>query len=273
MPNKQFLEEYPLYKKFKLTSIPTTLDKLDFVKLNMDCQRCESSQTFAMNHTYYQGFKYSNAECDGVVLKLVFLCAHCETFERLFFIKIHDGHLNDDSWYMKVGQYPAWYASAEPNIEKLLGRHSSYYRKALNCESHDYGIGAFGYYRRIVEEVIDELLNQIVNLLSEDELAAYNVALEKTKVTTVTADKIALVKDLLPPILRPNGMNPLGLLHSTLSEGLHAESDEECLELAGTCREVLVFLVSQISATKQATKTFTDSIKKLLDKKNNAKVS
>src|SRR5690554_1107831 len=168
---------------------------------------------------------------------------------------------------MKVGQYPAWEVSGEPNIERLLGAHAGYYKKRLICESQGYGIGAFGYYRRIVEETIDELLNEIADLLSGDELEQYRVALQKTKETIVTAEKIELVKDLLPTILRPDGMNPLSALHSALSQGLHAESYEDCLDLAESCREILVFLVNQVAASKQTAKSFTSSMRKLLDKK------
>jgi len=138
--------------------------------------------------------------------------------------------------------------------------------KGLICESQGYGIGAFGYYRRIVEEIIDELLQEVSDLLAEKELEAYQAALEETRQTTVTRDKINLVKDLLPPILRPKGMNPLSTLHSALSKGLHAESDEKCLEYAHIVREVPVFLVNQVAESRRSSREFTDSMKKLLEK-------
>jgi hypothetical protein len=145
--------------------------------------------------------------------------------------------------------------------------HSEYFKKGLICESQGYGIGAFAYYRRIVEEIIDGQLDEISNLLVGSELKVYREALEKTKQTIVTQEKIALVKDLLPPILRPNEMNPLGVLHSTLSEGLHEDTEETCLEKAASCREVLIFLVNQVQASKAASIGFTESMKKLLEKK------
>jgi hypothetical protein len=138
----------------------------------------------------------------------------------------------------------------------------------LVCESQSYGIGAFAYYRRIVEEIINELLDEITDLIPEAEKPAYEEALAKAKETRVTQDKIDLVKDLLPPILRPDGMNPLGVLHSALSEGLHGQTDEHCLELAEQLRQVLVFLVNQVSATRTAAKSFTASMRTLLDKKS-----
>ena len=84
----------------------------------------------------------------------------------------------------------------------------------------------------------------------------------------MTQEKIDLVKDLLPSILKPNGMNPLGVLHSELSEGLHAESDEACLENAQHIKSILTFLINQIIQSKESAKGFTESMKSLLDKKS-----
>ncbi len=41
----------------------------------------------------------------------------------------------------------------------MLGEHLKDYRKGLICENHSYGVGAYSYYRRIIENVIDDLLN------------------------------------------------------------------------------------------------------------------
>jgi hypothetical protein len=90
----------------------------------------------------------------------------------------------------------------------------------------------------------------------------------KRKNTRVTQEKIELVKDLLPDILRPDGLNPLGVLHSKLSEGLHAESDEECLEVAHSIREIMTFLINQVIKSKESSKAFTESMRKILDKKS-----
>ncbi len=263
MPNKNFLEDYSLYRKFHVDSLPQRADQLLVVQINMECSICRSRQTFVMRNSYLENLPYSNYPLEGLVFRLVYQCQHCQDFKRFFFIKIDERM----QWIMKIGQYPAWEIKGDANIESLLGQHAGYYKKGLVCESQGYGIGAFGYYRRIVEEIIDELLDEIEGLLSNHELKQYQDALAKTKETTVTQEKIDLVKDLLPAILQPDGMNPLAALHSTLSEGLHAESDEECLEYSESCREILVFLVNQVAASKAASKGFTESMRKLLDKK------
>ena len=65
-------------------------------------------------------------------------------------------------------------------------------------------------------------------------------------------------------------MNPLSTLHGVLSEGLHQETDERCIELAMTIREVLVFLVNQVVATKASSSRFTESMRRLLDRRGGA---
>jgi len=156
----------------------------------------------------------------------------------------------------------------DKNLEKTLNKHSQTFRKGLVCESQGYGIGAFAYYRRITEGIIDELLDSISELIEDEHKSEYLIALEKAKKTRVTQEKIDLVKDLLPTILRPNGMNPLGVLHSELSEGLHASTDEACLENANHIKSILTFLINQIIQSKEASKSFTSSMKSLLEKKS-----
>jgi hypothetical protein len=266
MPNEEFLEQYPLYRKFPVQHMPDTLNALAKVRINMDCEVCASAQTFLMTNEYHENFQIINHPANGVIFRLVYLCVHCQQFERFFFVKVDYGM----KWLMKVGQFPPWETVGNHDIERLLGKHAVYFKRGLTCESQSYGIAAFGYYRRIVEETIDELLEEIADLLTGEDLSKYRRALEETKKTTVAQEKISLVKDLLPPILRPSGMNPLSALHSALSEGLHAESDEACLDLAAHCREVLVFLVNQVAASKASARTFTESMKRLLEKKTKA---
>jgi len=263
MPNKEFLEEYPLYRKF-IVELPATLDKLPKQAIHMHCQLCSSEQTFNMVNEYYDLFEFMNTRSKNTNVRLVYLCQSCQAFSRHFYVYLS----NDLDYIYKVGQYPAWEIKIDKNLEKVLGKHASNFKKGIVCESQGYGIGAFAYYRRITEEIIDDLLDSIFDLIEESGKEEYKTALEKTKKTRVTQDKIDLIKDLLPTILRPDGMNPLGVLHSELSEGMHANSDQECLEFATHIREILTFLVNQIIQSKESAKQFTSSMKSILEKKS-----
>jgi uncharacterized protein YjaG (DUF416 family) len=263
MPEKEFLENYPLYKKCYVTNIPPTMDLIPEPAILLYCANCKEKQTFNMVNNYWDGFPYKNFQSYGNIIRSEYRCMHCKNKTQIFFIKISE----DKKFIMKVGQYPAWEISGDKNIERMLNEYKEYFKKGLVCESQGFGIGAFGYYRRIVEIILDQLLDEISNLLSGSELEKYNNALEKTKKTNVAQEKIELVKELLPPILRPDNMNPLQILHSALSEGLHAKSDDECLEYADQCRSIIVFLVNQIQITQNSAKSFSESMKKVLDKK------
>lgn len=263
MPHKEFLEAYPLFRKLK-AKLPATLDNYPKVPINMKCSVCDSMQTFNMINSYSELFHYSNYPANNTLVRLDYLCQSCKSFHRQFNIYINE---TLDAVY-KVGQYPEWEIKLDKNLEKTLGKHASTFRKGLVCESQGYGIGAFAYYRRITEQIIDELLDSINDLIDEANKEKYKIALEQTKKTRVTQEKIDLVKDLLPSILRPNNMNPLGILHSELSEGLHAETDENCLEIAAHVREILTFLVNQVIQSKASASKFTDSMKAILEKKN-----
>jgi hypothetical protein len=260
MPDRDFLEKYPLYRKLKI-DLPVVALGLEMPAVHMPCLVCDSEQTFVSKTNY----RY-NVTLAGRVIEFEYCCASCQKFWRRFFIKFSP----ENDYVMKVGQEPPWEITPDRTLEKALGSRSAYYKKGLVCESQNYGIGAFAYYRRIVEEIIDELLAGVANLITGEERKIYLEALEKVKKTTITQEKIDLVKDLLPPILRPDGMNPLSTLHSILSEGLHGQTDEHCIELAMTIREVLIFLVNQVTLAQTSTANFTENMRKILEHKKKA---
>ncbi|NYT33911.1 hypothetical protein [Rhizobium sp. WYCCWR 11128] len=263
MPDKVFLETYPLYRPLSI-KVPKTMDLLAKPSIKMKCEICRNDQTFLMISEYNYGRGYINVPCHNEIVQANYGCAGCNRQIRHF-----DIHISEDlSSVTKVGQFPPWDIQGNKQVERLLGDHRSYLRKGLICEGQGYGIGAFAYYRRIVEETIDGLLDEIPQLLGGAELEQFSDALAKTKTTRVTAEKIEIIKDLIPPVLRPDGMNPLRLLHETLSEGLHAQSDSDCMANAETIREILTFLANQIAAAAEAKKSFTSGMRALLEKKS-----
>lgn len=280
MPNKIFLETFPLYKTFKtdIEFFPqyehTYLEWIKVPKpaIHMSCKQCGSDQTFNMVGEYW-GEESRNAH-DKVyneINEIRYLCSACKKGLRIFLVRFSYTIPNKDKKSVatleKVGQYPAWSIEIDKELEKILGSKAELLKKGLINESQSYGIGAFGYYRRIVEEVIDELLDMVEALVEPSEKKAYKVALEKTKKTRIAQEKIDLVKDMLPQSLKPDNINPLGVIHSALSEGLHSLSDEECIKQAEIIRGSLTFLVNQVIKTKNESKSFTDGMRKLLRKK------
>ena len=276
MANKKFLEEYPLYKKFKSEigwsrnyNSGIQADHLHKPAIKMHCGVCLSDQTYNMANEYYS--RHANEQVNGQIRDLRYVCASCGRSSIVFLVSFTSDKKNntEDCLVMeKVGQSPAWSIVMDRDLENILEGNAKYYKNGLICESQGYGIGAHAYYRRIVEDIIDELLESIAeHISSKDELSHYNEAMETVKNTRIAQEKISLVKDLLPASLRPSGINPLQVIYDELSEGIHYNSDEECLESADAIRQSITYLANQVMKKKKDHQSFTDSMKKILDKK------
>ncbi len=281
MPDKNFLEEYSLFKKVNLAEAYPE-EKIKYLPkppINMYCKQCDSEQTFKMLNQYDELGEVVYPETIkanlNLILRVKYGCAACGESQHVFYIRfikklINEGKENEEEKYFlqKVFQDPPREPSVDKNLKKTLGKDIDYYKKGLISESQGYGIAAFAYFRRIIENIIDDLLSMIPNLMEDEEKEKYMEALEKTKKEHVAADKIKLVKDLIPKVLMPDDQNPLSIIYGVLSNGLHKEEDDDCLEKAEIIRSSLVFLVRQIKNTQSESKDFTQRMKNLLEKKS-----
>lgn len=277
MPDKFFLETYPLYKKF-ITTLDTNLRLFQIPRpsIKMFCKDCKSEQTYNQEYDFFTFKCESNPIAYGNCCIIKYKCDGCKKLDRFFFVKFDKSEIANGQnekevklTVTKIGQYPAWEIKSDIELSKLLGEFEDYFKRGLICESQSYGIGAYAYYRRVTEEIIEELLGYIEDLLGTDEKKKnYKQAFEKVKKEKRTTEKINLVKDLLPASLKAGELNPLQALHDALSVGLHGMSDEQCMENAEKIRVCLVFLVNQIIKSRNDKKEFSEGIRKILSPKN-----
>lgn len=290
MPNKDFLENYPLYKECNaeetrsidprsLIATPVgysshnaALYLINKPAINDNCPICKRRQTYNMINDY--GDKENDPA--GNIFHVNYICMGCQKHEKNFFIYFFDKKIKTKKqetkktklYMMKVGQFPSWSIKMDENILKILNEtERKMYQNGLICESQSYGIGAYAYYRRIVESMIDKLLNKIFDLVEKENKDEYKEALKEIEKSKNTSDKIKLVKNMLPQSLKLNGMNPLGALYKALSVGIHNEDDVVCLELAEDIRSILLFLSKKITEHENDRNKFTNSLKRLLEKK------
>ena len=141
--------------------------------------------------------------------------------------------------------------------------------KGCNCENQGLGIGAFTYYRRVVENQKNRILGEIVKVsekigVSENEIDTLREAIKETQFSKA----LKMVKDVMPEKLRIDGHSPILLLHRALSRGVHELSDEECLKLASTIRLVLGELSERLSAISKDQAELTKAVSTLMHHKS-----
>ena len=87
--------------------------------------------------------------------------------------------------------------------------------------------------------------------------------LEMLKDNTPMSNKIEIANHALPECLVPSGLNPLGRLYGTLSEGVHSLTDEECLENSVSIEACVEYLISELSSRKKNRDSFASRVGKL----------
>jgi hypothetical protein len=165
----------------------------------------------------------------------------------------------------KFGEIPGFGTPTPARVMTLIGSEREYFLKGRRAENQGMGIAAFAYYRRVVERKKGEIFDQIIRVTqlvgADPSLVA---ELECAKKETQFSKAVDTVRHAIPQALLLAGQNPLTLLHSALSEGLHAQTDEECLELAASIRIVLTEFVERVTSALKDEKQLKDAVNLLI---------
>lgn len=195
---------------------------------------------------------------------LYFKCRNCGSNFKTFALRLVPGKDNIRTVH-KFGEMPPFGPPLSAKLLQLAGGEGDTLRKGRQSENQSLGIGAFAYYRRVVEQqkshLIDELRSAVERLGGDVTALA---ALESARQEGQFAKAIKLMADVTPKELYVGGRNPLTLLHGPLSVGLHTLSDEECLKLAHNIRIVLSALLERIQMVTEEKADLDAAIKELL---------
>lgn len=148
----------------------------------------------------------------------------------------------------KYGELPPFGQPTPPRLLRILGSvEKEYYLKGRRAEHQGMRVGAFAYYRRVVENQKNRLFDEIIRVAqqigaSAEMLDELKDAKNQTQFSTAVNAVKHGIKHGIPAALLLDGHNPLTLLHSALSNGVHAQTDEECLASATNIRVVLAEL-------------------------------
>ncbi len=176
-------------------------------------------------------------------------CSNCQDEQKIFSLaaKIKVGGKPEGVCF-KFGESPAYGPPVSPKLISLIGSDREAFLKGRRCENQGLGVGSFSYYRRVVENQKNRILEEIIRVSEKIRAPADKIEVLKSAVRETQFRKaLEMAKDALPESLLIDGHSPLQLLHSALSEGLHALTDDQCLAIAGSIRVVLGELSERLS--------------------------
>lgn len=146
------------------------------------------------------------------------------------------------------------------------------YKNALRLRNFNLGIAAVAYMRRVIENRMNDMLEVLYEAArahnAPAEVLSKHEEVKKEKRFSV---KVDYAGDLLPPALRPKGHpNPMAVLHELTSEGLHAKSDAECVDIFDECRKTFEYVFGKMRIETEEAKNFVKEMGKLAEKRAKA---
>ncbi len=256
---REILTGWPLYREFRYSGMEgsTTLPPI----ISHHCHICGKEQ--------WWDAEYQTSPRKSGFASMTYTCRNCGSARQYYYFywNIESGKTN--SLFIKIGQYPAQMAEPPRELAKQLDSDDlDFYKKALTCRNFSFGVGALTYLRRVVENRMNDLLDHIAQAATEAGFAQEQLKdLAQAKKSIRFDDKVTYAASILPPHLKPGGQNPIDLLHDLASEGLHARTEDDCLEIFDRSKIVFEYVFRQLKVHQEDKKTFAESLKSLAAKK------
>jgi hypothetical protein len=183
-------------------------------------------------------------------------CFSCKQQQIFITLRVYPDSKSKTGWYaLKVGQYPAVEITPEKEILNFLEeKDKSFYKKALMCLSQGYGIGAFAYFRRVLENQIKKIIQDLIEAEVEN-YEKIKVIYENFEKSHQMSNLIENVGRFLPASFKLLGDNPLHLLYQQMSGGIHEFEEESCLEKSRNLDIIFKFLIKKINEEKSELKS------------------
>lgn len=198
---------------------------------------------------------------------IAYRCSNCQENEKTFSLAVKlDKAAAPTGEIYKFGELPPFGPPTPPRLIKLIGPDRDNFLKGRRCENQGLGVGAFIYYRRVVENQKNRILSEIVKVSEKLSAPPEKISVLRQAISETQFSKaLDMAKDVLPESLLINGHSPIQLLHSALSEGVHALSDDQCLELASSIRIVLGELSERLSQALKDEAVLTKALSTLMN--------
>jgi hypothetical protein len=229
---------------------------------------CTSEPCNGLRFFRFQGEAPQLKENRFVYLR--YICSNCRENAKVFSVgaQAERGDGSGAGRCFKFGEAPPFGPPTPARLIRLFGSDRDLFLKGRRCENQGLGIGAFTYYRRVVENHKNQILAEVIRVSQKVGAPEPMLKLLEAAKTEVQFSKaLESVKDAIPQALLINGHNPLTLLHKALSVGVHEQTDERCLELAQDVRVVLTELAERLGQVLKDEAELNTAIARLMKAK------
>ena len=274
----EFLESTPPNQLINISDLSKTIPsqfgsynvvRTPQIQLHCSHEKCDGVRFFRC----VSGREIELESKDYKFFYATYRCSNCQQNEKTSALaarrdtssKLNVGYCQGDC--LKFGELPAYGPPVSSKLIELIGPDRDAFLRGRTCENQGLGIGAFIYFRRVVENQKNRILGEIIKVsqkigATEDKIQKLKAAVTETQFSKA----LDMAKGAMPESLLINGHSPIALLHSALSEGVHSLTDEECLELAGSVRVVLGELSDRLSQALKDEAELTKALSTLMNK-------
>lgn len=200
-------------------------------------------------------------------------CTDCQRHFKIFGIRAtRKTEKASTTICTKIYQEPSFGQPIPKRLFEIIGEENrEFFLQARRSIARGLGIGAYGYYRRIVENTKFDLIGSVLKVAEATNAPTSQIELlKKAQKERQFSKAIDILRDVaaIPAVLLIDGHNPLALLHDALSKGIHELADGECLERAQESEIVLCEIANRIQIALTEHKAVKAALSSILKRKS-----
>lgn len=260
----------PLYTEKQLYDFIPLLEKIINYAEKVYCPICKDDSIFKINidNTLKVNINNSLSSMGGIdsgsnvestsrfiksiLSNLSFTCSKNQSHKINICV-----HFSDKDTVIKIGQYPAITHLQFRDISKYdkeLKRFADEYRTSLRLFSQNIGIGSFVYLRRIFEQVVENVHQELIKETKWDE--------HKYKKLNRMEDKINMCEEfrsVFPDEIKKYKIR----IWKLLSIGIHELEENECMQMYPILKFLMEAILDDIIERKQKALKLKEAVSKL----------
>jgi len=270
---RQMLEEVPLHSPRLIRVLFLYNDRADVIAPGSIDVHCDHEKCGGFRrHVKIERVGYASFDTDSFYFCIGYCCSNCLVSSKVFIFKMIRDEANGLAGECtKIYQEPPFGQPIPKRLFDIIGESNrDHFLQARRAIARGLGIGAYAYYRRIVENTKFDLISSVLKIAEATTATPDQIQLlKRAQVETQFSKAFEILRDVsaIPAVLLIDGHNPLTLLHDLLSEGIHNLEDSECLERAKEAEIVLCEIADRMQIALTERKAVKAAVTSILNRK------